>query len=60
MKYIVLVIKKIVMSICLLYAVDLIISSVGLLVPINFISIMSVCFLGLPAIVGIVVLNNLM
>ena len=60
MKYIVFIIKRIVMAICLLYAVDLIISSTGYLIPINIISITSVSILGLPAIISLVILNKLL
>ena len=39
MKYIVLFIKKIVFAICMLYAINLIVSSAGIHVPINYITI---------------------
>lgn len=60
MKYIVLVLKRIVMAICLIYAVDLIISSVGLLIPINIYSITYVSLLGIPAIISLAILNKLL
>lgn len=60
MKYLVFLIKRLVMSLCMLYAVDLIITSAGLIVPINAISIISVAILGLPAIIGIVIMQKIM
>ena len=60
MKYLVFLIKRLVMSLCMLYAVDLIITSAGLIVPINTISIISVAILGLPAIIGIVIMQKIM
>lgn len=58
MKYLVLVIKKLVMALCMLYAVDLIISSTGTILPINSISIIVVAVLGLPAIIGLVIMQK--
>lgn len=60
MQIIVLVIKRLVMSLCMLYTFDVIISSAGILVPINVVSIVTVAFLGLPAIFGLLVLQNFM
>ena len=59
MKYIVLFIKKIVLSICMLYAINLIISNVGTIIPINYYSIGAVAIFGLPAVVGLVVISRM-
>lgn len=60
MKYIVLFIKKVVLALCMLYAVNLIISNVGISIPINYISIISVALLGFPALLGIVFIRKLL
>lgn len=60
MHFIVLVIKHLVMSLCMLYTFDVIVSSAGVLVPINFVTIIFVACLGLPAIFGLLVLQNFM
>ncbi len=59
MQYIVLVIKKIVMSICMLYTFDLIVMSVGVIIPINFTTICLVSLLGLPAIFAILIIQEM-
>ena len=60
MQYIVLIIKRLVMAIAMLYTVDLIISSTGIVIPINIISIGFVALLGLPGVVGLVLIRQLM
>ncbi len=60
MQYIVLIIKRLVMAIAMLYTVDLIVSSVGIVIPINVLSIVFVAILGLPAVVGLGILQQLM
>lgn len=60
MHVIVFIIKKLVMALCMLYAFDVIVSSAGVIVPINVFTTISVAFLGLPAIFGLVVLQVLM
>ena len=60
MQYIVFLIKRVVVAICMLYAVDLIVGSVGIMIPINLISILSVSVLGLPAVVGLAVMQKIM
>ncbi len=57
MGLILLIIKRLVMSICMLYTFDLIIMSAGIIVPINVISITLVSILGLPAIFALIVLK---
>ncbi len=60
MHIIVFIIKRLVMALCMLYAFDVIVSSAGVIVPINVVTILSVASLGLPAIFGLVVLQVLM
>lgn len=60
MHFIILVIKHLVMSLCMLYTFDVIVSSVGVLVPINVVTIAFVACLGLPAIFGLLVLQSFM
>ena len=55
MQLIVFIIKRVIMSICMLYTFDLIVMSAGIVIPINFFSIGIVSFLGLPAIFGFLV-----
>ena len=49
MQFIVLVIKRLVMALCMLYTVDLITSSAGFIIPINVVSVIFVSLLGIPA-----------
>ena len=58
MQYLIFIIKRVVMSICMLYAVDLVVGSTGLMIPINVFSILSVSVLGLPAIIGMVIMQQ--
>lgn len=60
MHLIVLIIKRVVMAICMLYTFDLIVMSAGVVVPINIPSVILVSFLGLPAVFGLLVLKNFM
>ena len=53
MHLILFIIKKVVMAICLMYAFDLITTSVGIGVPINLCTICFVSILGLPGLVGL-------
>lgn len=59
MQYIILIIKRLVVAICMLYAVDLVISSFGIVIPINLYSISSVTLLGLPAVIGLFLIIKL-
>lgn len=59
MQIIVFLVKRLVMAICVLYAFDLIISGVGVMVPINLISITYVAILGIPAVIGLVILEKM-
>ena len=60
MQYFVLFVKKLVIAICMIYTFDLIVSSVGIFIPINVVTILSVTFLGLPAMFGLLILKNFM
>lgn len=58
MHIIVFIVKRLVMALCMLYAIDLITSSVGFIIPINLVSIISVTLLGIPAIIGLAFLDH--
>jgi len=60
MQIFILVVKRLVMSLCMLYAFDVIVSSAGVIVPINIVSIIFVSVLGMPGIFGLLVLQNFM
>ncbi len=60
MKKIVFVIKRLVISLCMLYAFDVIVSSAGVMIPINAITVTSVACLGMPGIFGLFILQNFM
>lgn len=60
MQFIVLVIKRLVMALCMLYAVDLITSSAGFIIPINVVSVIFVSLLGIPALFGLAFLKHFM
>lgn len=56
MKKIITVIKKVVLSICILYTINLFIESTGVLLPINYVSVSIVSLLGIPSIIGLLVI----
>lgn len=60
MKKIIILIKKVVIALVILYTVNLITNSSGVLLPINALSIGLVTFLGLPAIFGLFILKIFM
>lgn len=60
MQLVIFIIKRLVMALCMLYTFDVIVSSAGIIIPINVVTILSVTFLGLPAIFGLLVLQNFM
>ena len=60
MKYLVLIIKRIVMSICLLYAVNLIVYYAGINIVINYVSIGFTAVFGFPAIIGLVIMQKML
>ena len=49
------VVRKVVISICILYAVNLLLSSLNIIIPINLISILVVSLLDFPGLCGIVI-----
>lgn len=57
MKMLMSIIKKVVLSICMLYSFNLIVSGAGYYVPINIASITVVSFLGIPSIVALLALK---
>lgn len=60
MQLIIFIIKRVVIALCILYTFDVIVSSAGIIIPINIVTILSVTFLGLPAIFGFLILQNCM
>jgi len=50
------VVRKVVISICILYAVNLLLSSLNIIIPINLITISVVSLLDFPGLCGIVIL----
>lgn len=60
MHLIIFVVKRLVMAICMLYTFDLIVMSAGIIVPINVPTIILVSILGLPAIFGLLILQNIL
>ena len=56
MRKIINTIKKIVVALCMLYTFNLIVSSIGIIIPINIYSIATVSILGLPAIFGLLLI----
>lgn len=60
MKKIILILRKIVVAICMLYAFNLIISKSGYMVSINTPSIALTAILGLPAIISLLVLKMIL
>lgn len=48
-------IKKILMSIFLLYGYNFIAAPLGFIIPINIITVLLISFLGIPALLGLVV-----
>lgn len=59
MKTIILIIKKIVVALFMLYTINLIINQSGVIIPINIYSIALVSLLGLPAVIALLVLQFL-
>lgn len=57
MQFIVFIVKRLVMSLCMLYTVDLIISSAGVVIPINYMSVIFVSLFGIPALLGLTIVK---
>jgi hypothetical protein len=51
------IIKKLVYALCLLYTVNIIITKVGKIIPINMYTVILVCFFDFFAILGIIYLK---
>jgi pro-sigmaK processing inhibitor BofA len=60
MKIVYKVIKKVVLALCMLYTINLIVSKTGIIIPINVTSITITSILGLPAVLGLIVLYKIM
>lgn len=60
MQLIIFLVKRLVIALCMLYTFDVIVSSAGVIIPINIVTILTVTFLGLPAIFGFIVLQSFM
>lgn len=56
MKHIWNVVKKVIIAIFILYGINLLISSLNILIPINIVSIILVSLLGVPGILTLVIL----
>lgn len=59
MKNIYLIIKKLVVSLCLIYSLNIIICKTGIIIPINIYTISIISILGVPGIVCIIVLMKI-
>lgn len=59
MKIIYRVLKKVVIALCMLYTINLIVSKIGIIIPINVTSITITSILGLPAVLGLIVLYKI-
>ena len=60
MQIIFLIVKKLVMALCILYTINIIVTSSGIIIPINLVSIFLTASLGLPAVIGLFVLQKMM
>lgn len=56
LKRIFLFIKKIVFAFCILYGLNLMVSSLNIIIPINILTLLSVAFLGFPGLCMIIIL----
>jgi len=55
-KMIINVVKKIVIGIFILYGFNLLVSSINIIIPINYITVGTVSFLGIPGLLSLVLL----
>lgn len=60
MKKIMLVIKRIVMGLCMLYTFNILVSKTGLIIPINIYSIAIVSLLDIPGILLLLLLKKIL
>jgi pro-sigmaK processing inhibitor BofA len=56
-KYLYLLIKKIILTFLLLFSLNLSIRSFGIIIPINMFNILVISILGIPGILGLIVLK---
>lgn len=53
-KVILKILKRLVFSFCLLYSFNVIGSSLNMIIPINYFSIITTSFLGIPGLIGLI------
>lgn len=51
------IVKKVVLSIALLYSFNVLVSSLDILIPINYITVAIISFLGIPGLLSLLVLH---
>ena len=56
MKKIVMVVKRLIFSIIVLYCTNLIIYSCNVIIPINYVSILTLSFLGIPGLLSLLLI----
>lgn len=60
MKKIFRILKKIVVALCLLYSFNIVTNGIGFIIPINYYTIGTITFLGIPGLIGLVVLYKML
>ncbi len=58
MKHVFNVIRKLVLGICILYTFNILVSKIGITIPINIFTILFVSFNGIPGIIGLLVIKK--
>jgi len=58
-KVILKLVKKIIFSFCLLFGLNVVIKSLGIIIPINVLNVLLVTFLGVPGLIGILLIKVL-
>lgn len=56
-KLLIKVIKRIIVSMFLLYGLNLITSNLDFIIPINYITVLVVCLLGIPGVIALITLS---
>mgnify|MGYP002626187209 CR=1 FL=1 len=57
MKNILVIIKRIILSLCILYAFNLLTSKIGFYIPLNFYTIISISILDFPGLITLILLS---
>ena len=57
LKKIFIIVRKITVSFFLLYAYNIIIQPLGLIIPINVITVLSISILGIPALLSLIIIS---